>query len=81
MVMLDLQKAFDTVNHQILLSKLKCIGLSDPVKWFHSYRTGRTQVVDVDHKLSEVGNIPCGVSQGSISVFDISGWFNGCCKL
>ena len=67
MVMLDLQKAFDTVNHEILLSKLKCIGLNEnSVLWFKSYLTGRTQVVDVDGTLSDAKGITCGVPQGSI---------------
>ena len=48
MVLLDLQKAFDTLDHSILLSKLDAIGLSnDIVKWFQSYLSGRQQLVDV----------------------------------
>jgi len=43
MILLDLQKAFDTVNHAILLSKLQSIGFrNSAVKWFTSYLTGRT---------------------------------------
>ena len=40
MVMIDLQKAFDTVDHQILCQKLRSMGVKD-VKWFESYLTGR----------------------------------------
>ena len=48
MVILDLQKAFDTVDHSILLAKLGAMGLSnDIVKWFQSYLSGRQQLVDV----------------------------------
>ena len=66
MLMLDLQKAFDTVNHDILLTKLKCLGLNDiAVSWFHSYLNGRTQVVNVDHSLSSARSISCGVPQRS----------------
>ena len=46
MVMLDLQKAFDTVNHCILLDKLKAMGL-ESVEWFQSYLSERTQVVNI----------------------------------
>ena len=38
MVMIDLQKAFDTVDHEILLNKLKAIGLDDlSTSWFSSF--------------------------------------------
>ena len=48
MVMLDLQKAFDTVDHDILLMKLKCMGLNDvAVNWLRSFLTNRTQVCNV----------------------------------
>ena len=43
MVLLDLQKAFDTVDHTILLNKLKWLGADDlTVQWFRSYRAKRT---------------------------------------
>ena len=42
MVLLDLQKAFDTVDHDILLMKLESLGLSsDAIRWFRSYVSGR----------------------------------------
>ena len=44
MVMIDLQKAFDTVDHEILLNKLKAIGLDDlSTSWFSSYLKNRFQ--------------------------------------
>ena len=61
MVLLDLQKAFDTVDHTILLNKLKWLGADDlTVQWFRSYLTSRTQVTDIS------GTMWSGVPQGSI---------------
>ena len=65
-VLLDLQKAFDTVDHHILLSKLKVIGADDfAVKWFSSYLNERKQFVGVLGKFSSKKGIRCGVPQGS----------------
>ena len=62
MVVLDLQKAFDTVNHKILLGKLKAVGMAESsIKWFDSYLTGRSQVVDVDGIHSKPMEVTCGV--------------------
>ncbi len=48
MVLLDLQKAFDTVNHSILLDKLSVMGFSSKViAWLNSYLTGRVQRVEI----------------------------------
>ena len=67
MVLLDLQKAFDTVEHNILLMKLEAIGLKqDVVRWFSSYLTDRQQHVDVSGTLSSSSEIKCGIPQGSI---------------
>ena len=67
MVVLDLQKAFDTVDHTILLGKMRALGLTDnSIKWFDSYLTGRSQVVDIDGVHSGPKGITCGVPQGSI---------------
>jgi hypothetical protein len=67
MVVLDLQKAFDTVNHKILLGKLRGLGLDQiATKWFSSYLGGREQIVDVGGTHSEPQNVLCGVPQGSI---------------
>ena len=47
MVILDLQKAFDTVNHKILISKLSAMGVGQAaLKWFDSYLGGRGQTVE-----------------------------------
>jgi hypothetical protein len=64
--MLDLQKAFDTVEYDILLMKVKCVGLSDEaVNWFWANLTNRTQVCNVGDVWSEAKEISCGVLQGS----------------
>ena len=58
MALLDLQKAFDTVDHSILLAKLEAIELSnDIVKWFQPYLSGRQQLVDVAGTFSSCANI------------------------
>ena len=67
LVLLDLQKAFDTVDHNILLSKLSALGLiQTSVNWFKSFLTQRSQLVEVDGTRSETRNVTCGVPQGSI---------------
>ncbi|CAL4138853.1 unnamed protein product, partial [Meganyctiphanes norvegica] len=65
MVLLDLQKAFDTVDHVILCTKLEGMGI-DFTEWFKSYLEGRQQVVMANETTSEPGIISCGVPQGSI---------------
>ena len=73
MVMIDLQKAFDTVDHSILENKLKAIGLDgNAIAWFDAYLTNRMQVTDVGGIFSDPKVVPCGVPQGSIlGPFDI----------
>ena len=67
MVLLDLQKAFDTVNHQILLQKLQAIGVNNSsLQWFQGYLSGRTQLVDIAGTYSPLKAVTCGVPQGSI---------------
>ena len=65
MVLIDLQKAFDTVDHEILCNKLKSMGINS-TEWFQSYLGGRNQVVEANDTLSEAGIVNCGVPQGSI---------------
>ena len=65
MVLIDLQKAFDTVDHVILLRKLEAMGVSS-TSWFGSYLSGRRQCVEVNGVRSDFLSITCGVPQGSI---------------
>jgi hypothetical protein len=63
----DLKKAFDTVDINILLSKLKRIGVVDnELCWFRSYLSNRSQFVYVNECISDLLNIDVGVPQGSI---------------
>jgi len=63
----DLQKAFDCVNPDLLLSKLQKIGIDDlTFSWFRSYLTNRFQFVSIGDQSSPLCIINCGVPQGSI---------------
>ena len=65
-VCLDVAKAFDCINHDILLFKLRKIGFSEnSIAWFKSYLT-RTQVVKFDNTLSSQCSIITGIGQGTI---------------
>ena len=67
MILIGLQKAFDTIDHNILLEKLKAIGFyDDTVNWFHSYLTDRAFLLSTENKYSSISKISCGVPQGSI---------------
>ena len=64
---IDLSKAFDTVDHSLLLHRLTSIGLDDnALSWFHDYLTSRRQCVRVGHVRSEFLSIDKGVPQGSV---------------
>ena len=64
---IDLTKAFDTVNHTIVLQKLASYGVNDStLSWFSSYLSGRSQTVSVNSTLSDSKDINVGVPQGSI---------------
>ena len=66
-IFIDLQKAFDTVNHSILLKKLDHYGIRGNVnKWFESYLTNRKQFVNINGTNSDQGFIKHGVPQGSV---------------
>ena len=63
----DLFKAFDTVNHNILLEKLKAYGIqSENPKWFRSYLSNRKQFISYDDSKTEMKIVKCVVLQGPI---------------
>lgn len=64
---LDITKAFDTVDHELLLNKLYRCGIRGVVhKWFKSYLSDRLQCVKIGSKYSTMGKITHGVPQGSV---------------
>ena len=66
-VLCDLSKAFDVIDHKILLYKLRQYGIRGVViKWFESYLKDRNQFVNFENNDSDKRNILCGVPQGSI---------------
>ena len=67
MVFVDFRKAFDIVDHQLLLMKLHQYRVSDPsLSWFESYLSGRQQFVSIDSQRSDSLLIKQGVPQGSV---------------
>jgi hypothetical protein len=67
LVLLDFSKAFDTVNHKLLLEKLSILGFQEnAVNWLKSYLSDRKQRVKTDNDLSDWKSIINGVPQGSI---------------
>ena len=63
----DLQKAFDTVDHCILLQKLYNCGIRGVMyNWIQNYLSNRSQFTFVNNVSSDIGNIVCGVPQGSV---------------
>ena len=66
-IFIDLTKAFDTVNHRILLEKLRHLGIRGiPNKLLESYLTNRHQYVQINDNKSSMRSINCGVPQGSV---------------
>ena len=65
-IFLDLEKAFDTVDHKILLLKLREYGAEGTShSWFTSYLTNREQFCYFDGSTSSKSSIECGIPQGS----------------
>ena len=66
-IFIDLQKAFDTVNHSILLRKLQHYGVRGIVNdWFRSYLSNRIQTTQIGGKVSDKEATIIGVPQGSV---------------
>ena len=66
-VLLDLKKAFDTIDHSILLSKLELYGITgNALSMIRSYLSGRNKKCQLGDKMSTARRIECGIPQGSI---------------
>jgi hypothetical protein len=66
-VFVDLEKAFDTVNHSILVKKLEYYGITGPYNnWIKSYLSNRFQYVSLNGVKSKQEAVTCGVPQGSV---------------
>ena len=66
-IFLDLKKAFDTLNHDIIIKKLHCYGITgDELKFFRSHVSNRKQCCSDSGRVSDYEDIACGVPQGSI---------------
>ena len=66
-IFIDLKKAFDTVNHQILLNKLNHYGFRGIINnWFESFLCNRSQTLEINKQLSDAALISNGVPQGSV---------------
>ena len=67
LILIDLSKAFDSIDHSILLRKLKAVGVSlSALEWFQSFLTDRRQYVRIGSSTSNPLKIMHGVSQGSM---------------
>ena len=66
-VFIDLKKAFDTVDHELLVEKLNVYGIRGIAnKWLQNYLTNRKQYVVIDDHSSDLLDMTCGVPQGSV---------------
>ena len=66
-IFLDLSKAFDMINHDMLLYKLNHYGIrGKALEWFRSYLKDRKQFVCINNEKSSLRSVDCGVPQGSI---------------
>ena len=71
-IFIDLQKAFDTVCHNILLNKLSHYGIrGQMLEWFRSYLHNRTQIVSADGEVSDIRTVKHGVCVRSSPFSDL----------
>ena len=67
-ILIDLQKAFDTINHETVINKMEYLGSSkDVILWIKSYLSTRKFKVNLNKTFLEPGKRLCGVPQGSTS--------------
>ena len=67
MILIDIQKAFDTIAHEIFLDKMACLSFSNStILWCKSYLQDRSFTVNIGKEYSNQGNLSCGVPQESI---------------
>ena len=67
MILIDLLKAFDSINHKILIDELLPVGFSkNTSSWYESYLAECHFAVETANGVSKFTNIECGVLQGSI---------------
>ena len=67
MILIDLQKTFDTIDHDVLLQKLYAIGFwKHTVNYFQSYSSNRSFLVKLGNNFTQPASVSCGVPQGSI---------------
>ena len=65
-IFLDLKKAFDTMDHKILLEKLSSYGVQgNAIDWFRSYITQRKQFCGINGECSKPLGVTCGIPRGS----------------
>ena len=65
-IFIDLKKAFDTIDHSVLIRKLHKYGVDrSSLKWFESYLCDRSQKCSINGHLSNIAPVSCGVPQGS----------------
>lgn len=66
-IFLDLKKAFDTVDHKLLIKKLQRYGIRGIAQtWISSYLENRKQYVEIQNNKSQLLQVTCGVPQGSV---------------
>ena len=67
MALIDLQKVFDIIDHNILIKKMPFLGFTDEkIKWCTSYLSNRKFIINMLNVNSDKASVICGVPQGSI---------------